>query len=561
MKVMIIDGYVDEPACLGVDPYISPYPRYIAGALIDAGLSKNSINYTTIDHLRVYPENTKDWIVNSDILIIIAGSTVPGKYLNATPISENEIRSLFRASKGIKLLGGPVHLGLSKEGGSVAKSIDVETDNFLLVKGDIEAFVFDLIKYETKNEISNIDFRLRTNEEISRWSCIGAYLPILHPKFPHIVAEIETYRGCARKSYCDFCTEHFYGEPYFRQIEDVVSEIKSLYEQGTLHFRLGRQPDLFGYHARETSERMPKPQPEMINKLYKGIRSVAPKLKTLHMDNVNPATIAQYPDESLEIMKTIIQYHTPGDVAAIGMESADPVVIKANNLKADPDDVFFAIKLINSVGKIRGYNGLPEFLPGLNIVHGLAGESKKTFQLNYEFLQRVLENDYYLRRINIRQVIAFPGTPIYNKKKKLNKNKKLFMQYKELIRNKIDLPMLKKVVPAGTILKDVICEESHDNFTLARQLGTYPLIVKIPIKYPVGKVLDVTIFSHKPRALHGLPYPLNVNRSTLNLIRKIPGVTEKQAINITSSRPYTSKNDLLRKIGEDHNDFIKYISI
>jgi radical SAM superfamily enzyme with C-terminal helix-hairpin-helix motif len=30
----ILDGYVDEPACLGVPPYISPYIRTVAGALL-----------------------------------------------------------------------------------------------------------------------------------------------------------------------------------------------------------------------------------------------------------------------------------------------------------------------------------------------------------------------------------------------------------------------------------------------------------------------------------------------------------------------------------------------
>ena len=30
---LILDGYVDEPTCLGVPPYISPYVRYLAGVL------------------------------------------------------------------------------------------------------------------------------------------------------------------------------------------------------------------------------------------------------------------------------------------------------------------------------------------------------------------------------------------------------------------------------------------------------------------------------------------------------------------------------------------------
>ena len=48
LKISILDGYVDEPTCLGVPPYISPYPRYIAGAVWQFDKSAN-ISYLTID--------------------------------------------------------------------------------------------------------------------------------------------------------------------------------------------------------------------------------------------------------------------------------------------------------------------------------------------------------------------------------------------------------------------------------------------------------------------------------------------------------------------------------
>jgi len=31
-RILIVDGYNDEPGGLGVPPYIDVYPRYIAGA-------------------------------------------------------------------------------------------------------------------------------------------------------------------------------------------------------------------------------------------------------------------------------------------------------------------------------------------------------------------------------------------------------------------------------------------------------------------------------------------------------------------------------------------------
>jgi len=44
MRFCILDCYVDEPACFGVPPFISPYPRYIFGALADAGVSPDAID-------------------------------------------------------------------------------------------------------------------------------------------------------------------------------------------------------------------------------------------------------------------------------------------------------------------------------------------------------------------------------------------------------------------------------------------------------------------------------------------------------------------------------------
>ena len=48
MRIIILDAYVDEPSCLGVPPYISPYVRYLAGAVSDSGFD---YTYITIDEL------------------------------------------------------------------------------------------------------------------------------------------------------------------------------------------------------------------------------------------------------------------------------------------------------------------------------------------------------------------------------------------------------------------------------------------------------------------------------------------------------------------------------
>ena len=77
MKALIIDGYVDEPACFGVPPYISPYIRYLAGAMREQGIPIQDIFYSAIDSIRLKPKDHEKIIREADLVVIIAGMTVP----------------------------------------------------------------------------------------------------------------------------------------------------------------------------------------------------------------------------------------------------------------------------------------------------------------------------------------------------------------------------------------------------------------------------------------------------------------------------------------------------
>ncbi|WP_340818697.1 radical SAM protein [Methanolobus sp. WCC4] len=550
MRAIIIDGYVDEPACFGVPPYISPYIRYIAGALRERGLQERDISYFTIDDIRKNPAKVSDIIQKADITIVVAGMTVPGKYLRSTPISIGEIESIFSASNGTNILGGPIRLGFSMEGGRKAERSLLDNTDATICRKDIEAFVFDILAEQNTNH-QEVEHRFRSVTEIGRWALNGAFIIEQHPDYPNVMCELETYRGCGRERHCSFCTEPSYGSSDYRPIEDVISEVSGLYKRGARYFRIGRQPDILSYHAKDKGGHIPEPDPDAILTLYKGIRNAAPQLKVLHMDNANPGTIATYPELCKDIFKTIVKYHTSGDVAALGMESADPDVVKANGLKAMPDDVFEAIRMINEIGRTRGSNGMPELLPGINIVHGLMGETKKTFDMNYDFLKRVMDSDLLLRRINIRQVMAFPDTPMYGNDKLVKKHKQIFLKYKEKIRKEIDLPMLQKVVPVGTILKDVLCEVNDGKMCFGRQMGSYPLLVGIPASMPLNNFTDITITRHGHRSVTGVPYPLNINSAPLQLIQELPGIGKKQAIEIQKHIPFSSKEDMIKRTGNE----------
>ncbi len=570
MKALIIDGYVDEPACLGVPPYFSPYPRYIAGALRERGLFETDIHYLTIDRLRENPPGAGELIGKADLVIVIAGTTVPGKYLRATPISPGEIETIFRTAHGLKVIGGPIRLGFSGEGGKAAKGLGsrISLEGAVLAEMDLEAFVFDLFEdfggskgKQPGSKLKapeSVEHRFRTGTEIGRWAPLGAFLIRQHPDYPYCMCELETYRGCGRNIHCSFCTEPFYGASDYRPVEDVVFEVSALYSHGARYFRIGRQPDLLSYQGTDTGGPVPKPDPSVIERLYRGIRNAAPELSVLHLDNANPITISTYPEEATQIIKTILKYHTPGDVAAFGMESADPKVIRANSLKASPEEVFEAIKLVNSLGASRGANGLPELLPGLNFVHGLMGETKNTFQLNYDFLQQVLDSGLLLRRINIRQVMAFPGTPMYGKDEAAGKHKKLFLKYKDQVRKNIDLPMLRRVVPEGTVLKEVMCEVHEKGITFGRQLGSYPLLVGIPTSLPLRKFTDLTVTGHGMRSITGIPHPLPINSASPALLRELPGLGKKASDSVAAGLPYADEEDFVRRVKEGEK-FLKYI--
>jgi len=236
------------------------------------------------------------------------------------------------------------------------------------------------------------------------------------------VAEIETYSGCPRyvSGGCSFCTTVGYGAVEFRSPEAIAREVEALHKAGVVHFRLGRQADFYAYMAEDTGrEDLPRPNVAAVERLLSGVRSAAPGLETLHIDNVNPGTVAKWPRESAEVTRLLLKYGTPGNVAAMGVETADPRVVKANNLKVMPDEALAAVRLISSMGSARGPNGMPWLLPGLNFVLGLPGETKETYELNKQFLQRILDEGLMVRRVNIRQVLVFPGTRLWPAARKL----------------------------------------------------------------------------------------------------------------------------------------------
>jgi len=551
LSVTIVDGYVDEPAHFGVPPYISTYPRYAAGALVDAGVPREQITYHTIDALR---EETSRWrdVADADLTVYVGGMTVPGKYVGGTPAEPDEVRKVAWTADGTSIMGGPVRFGVGEENVGASETQRDDLDFDFVAGADIEAAVFDLVE----NGLEGFEPRYRGVPEETRWARKGAFIVEQHPNHPHyLLAELETSRGCPYR--CSFCTEPLYGDPDFRPPESVVDEVDALSDHGVTHFRLGRQADILAYGGDGEA-----PNPDALQRLYGGIREVAPDLETLHLDNMNPITIVKWPEKAREGIRIIAEHNTPGDTAAFGLESADPDVMSDNNLNVTADQCFEAVKIVNEVAGWRpGGEGdprtdadgsapnfgedaaprLPKLLPGINLVHGLKGETAETFEHNKRFLQRVLDEGLMLRRVNIRQVMAFEGTDMADTGAEIARDhKELFKQYKTEVREEIDNPMLQRVAPPGTVLPDVHLEYHQDGKTFGRQLGTYPLLVAIPGERELGQVLDVAVTDHGYRSVTGVPHPLDLNSASMDELQAIPGLGRQRAGNIVVNRPYDS---------------------
>ncbi len=535
LTAFILDGYVDEPACLGVPPYISPYIRTVAGVLSSRG---HAVRYITIDQLRKEPLRTAE-LNAASVLVMIAGITVPGKYLGGTPATLTEIQQVGHMVRGPKkFIGGPIAFGYSGEGGQ--KAVRQVIGGFDALLTGEPAIALD--NYLAGNEPAGALDYSRTDP----WSIAGAGVIDQHPDFPYVMCELETARGCSHGATggCSFCTEPFYGMPRYRSIAAVAGEVAALHNAGARHFRVGRQPDILAYGA--GAGEFPAPVPEKLEQLFSGIRTAAPDLKTLHIDNTNPATIARHEDAAREALRAIIRHHTPGDVAAFGMETADPVVVEANNLKASADEVFRAIQIVNEEGGKRRDN-VPELLPGINFVCGLAGETVQTYDLNEQFLDRVLRAGLMVRRVNIRQVMPFEGTPAYASNT-LGKHDRRFKAFKEYVRSRIDLPMLRRVFPVGTVLNDVRVEVSGD-LSFGRQPGSYPILVGIPLRLPERTVLDAVVVDWGMRSVTALPVPVEINKLPASAVRWLPSIGKKKVAAVIAKRPFRDLEAYRKVVG------------
>jgi len=511
--IVLIDGYIDDPAALGVPPYISPMIRSIAGAALDAGAYR--VEYISIDMIR---KGRK--IPDAAVTVVLSGNTVPGKYLRTMPMSLKELSEIFPKLKGWRMISG-----------SAADSKEAEGFDFIIRK-DPAASLYDGISGKEVTE------RFRTLEEWNRWMLLGADIVTQHQDFPEpLIAELESYRGCHRyrSGGCSYCIEPLKGKPLMRSPEDILAEARKLRDLGVRNIRIGGQTCIVSYGSEDESE-TPRPNPSAVRKLFEGLKEMG--FDTIHVDNANPAVISAYPKESEEILNILAHCCTDGNVLALGMESADPVVITENNLNSTSEQVMDAVRLINKVGSGRGERGMPMLLPGINIICGLDGETKATYGMDMDILERMKDEGLMIRRINIRQVL-----PV-RREFEVRVDQRRFKKFKEDVRENIDRAMLERIAPYGTILKDVYLELNDGNVTFGRQIGSYPLLVGLPYKTDIDRFTDVFITEWGFRSITGIEYPFDINHMPMSSLEALPGIGKKRASKLVMARPFRTMEEL-----------------
>lgn len=543
-RYLIIDGYVDEPAALGVPPYISPQARSLAGGLSAGGAKEEEIGYITVDGWRGLRGAGKEIssLPRLEAVICIKGCIVPGKYLRGEPISDRELAEMSLSLTHIPLVVcGPASSGLS-------------IDGIQVIEGDVGVL---------GNAISAEGALRSRNATVEEWNTHltdGAFIVRKHPDFPSpLIVELETARGCVRyiSGGCSFCSEPGKGPITFREPHQVKDEVLRLSSMGVENIRIGGQSDLISYMSPDAGrDECPRPDPDSLSEMMVGVREALHNGRgvelalgrglrkgidcgIIHTDNANPAIISTHPEESEKVLISIVENTTPGTVLALGLESSDPVVKNRNNLNSTAEEALFAIDLMNGVGGKRGENGLPHLLPGLNFLGGLPGQAPESFRMDLELLKTIHDKGLMLRRINIRAAIYPRATGGYHTNWKDGKVRSAFNRFKREVREKWDPPFMKRLLPMGVVIRGVFMETSVGRTSFGRQIGSYPLLVGVPHSVKGGTFTDVIITDMGARSVTGITTPIRIYGMSLGDLQAVPGIGRKRAASIVRNRPGT----------------------
>ncbi len=497
-RCVILDCYTVEPSGLGVPPYLSTYARTAYGALRTAHPDA-TVTYLTIDDVRwclnsgrpfteqpltdrlTYSATTNrdqalQHLADADVTVVIGGDAVPSVHLQAVNGSPEEIARALACTRGRRILLGPLSSYVQADPASYGGLFDA-VHTHTVTSGDLRSGTRQAAAYATL-----------AADRVPMGDLIGqlTWTP---------VAEVELYRGCTRRRFCDFCNEPVKAAQVdFRPVNDVIAEIAGLHAAGVRHVRLGQQTCFFSYANRDAAA---------IERLLAGIRDAAPELAVLHIDNADPLAVASR--SGAKIARLVAEYCSEGNCAPMGIESFDPAVIEANTLTCTPAVLMRAIENVNEAGAQIGTGGLPMLLPGLNLIYGLPGETHRTHYENLAGLTTILDQGFLCHRINVRQARAYPGTPLAAMNdQQAPPSAEHFATWNADIAHIFDAPMKERVYPAGRAISGTHAFFVNELGTWHRRLGSYSIqIVERDTHRRLYEPGDMFVTEHGPRFIFG----------------------------------------------------------
>ena len=472
IDTVILDCYTDEPSGFGVRPYLGTHQIHLSQAL---SYLKIDHYYLTIDDLRFAsrgafqdPDNTDISTINrtnncdnaleilnrAKTIYILMGCFVDYAYFSTIPPKSDEVFEYLKNVKGYKVLfyvlGTVDGISPDYKFSKLSTIIDhVEHGNTYRHVLEDKAF--------GKNDYLEPNYDLL--DKIS--SCEPQIISQL--RYP-IIAEIETGTGC-NVPYCYFCIESLRSpDVVYRHPDSIIKQVKVLYEYGVKHFRLGRQPNFYHFQYQDIAQ---------VKRLLAGIREQCPNLLMLHVDNGNIINVIS--TKGIEITKLIVQYCTSGNIIPLGIESFDNTVRRAIKKVGSADQALKAISIISDVGHEKGPDGLSKFLPGINLLYGLPGQSNTTHDINMKYLRMVLNNDWYTARLFFRRMTRPTGVSFVDGPE----SSREYLAWFEDITTSFVLPMQERVYPIGTIIKEnrEVIIKNGDSYL--RTLGTCPIRIMV----------------------------------------------------------------------------------
>jgi radical SAM superfamily enzyme with C-terminal helix-hairpin-helix motif len=529
-KVVIIDGFTDSPFDLGVPPFMASEVRYVAGACWDRD-DKTRVIYVTVDDLNAGRKSSL--MEGADLILVYAGEPRASPVIRPSPdvhrvAGIQDIVDYIAYLDCPKVLAGP-HVTVNDG------KIDDRLGFQRVVTGDLSKFAHETLS--EGSEIDDVDPSVeRTNEDLKKFSILGAGLAIQNRGYPSFLSiGVELYRGCpsAMEGGCSFCHHALRTTVEYRPVEDVVAEVAKISELGCENI-LFQCPCFLSYFSSPNDDEGLQLDRDAIEKLLEGVRSVAPGLKGIHVEGINPGVFAIDWQESKRILKTVLSQCTDGNFTNVKAFSFDDQVQLMNNISSTTEQTVEVVRNLAEAGSEIGPDGLPRLLPVIELVYGLAGETQETLDVNLEAM-RDLASEGLVRGVVARELVPVPGTTIA-KRDDLEEQEGL-QNHLESLENEINRPLNGKLAPPGQLVRDVYTYRTVEDSTAAIKVGVNAPGFLIYGSPKLNALQDVRVTGANEGNLEALTQPLIPKTVSRDVLRLIPEMSEERIDDFMRVRP------------------------